>query len=99
VVAGLLAGSVVIRLVVARVTRQRLSAGLVATAQLGVPAAVAALGLSEGVIDAGVAGAIVAAALGSLALCSLGAALMARAPSPGLGAAVVRPAPGGGPGP
>jgi len=81
VVAGLLVCNVVIRLVVARLTGQRLGAGLVATAQLGVPAAVAALGLSQGIIDPGLAGAIVAAALGSLALTSLGAVLMRRTPA------------------
>ena len=77
----------------ARVTGQGLPAGLVASAQLGVPAAVAALGLSQGVIDPGVAGAIVAAALGSLAACSVGAALMARASSPAAGEVAVPAAP------
>ena len=93
VAGGLLAGSLVVHLVVARVTGQGLPAGLVASAQLGVPAAVAAIGLSEGIIDPGLASAIVAAALGSLALCGVGAVLMARAPSPAVGAAAVRAAP------
>jgi len=92
VAGGLLAASLILHLVVARLTGQGLPAGRVASAQLGVPAAVAALGLSEGVIDPGVAGAIVVAALGSLAACSAGAALMARAPSATVGAAAVRAA-------
>ena len=93
VAGGLLAASLIVHLVVARVTRQSLPAGLVATAQLGVPAAVAALGLSLGVIDPGLAGAIVAAALGSLAACSVGAALMARTSSPATGEVAIPAAP------
>jgi Kef-type K+ transport system membrane component KefB len=99
VVGGLLAGSAIIHLVAARLTGQRFPAGLVASAQLGVPAAVAALGLSEGVLDPGVAGAIVTAALGSLALCSVGVALMARAQSSSVGAAAGPAAPSGVPEP
>ena len=44
--------------------------GLVASAQLGVPAAIATLGLSEHVLSAAVATAIVAAALVSLGVCT-----------------------------
>lgn len=54
-------------------TRQRPAAGLLASAQLGVPSAVAALGLSERVITPTQAGAIMAAAVISLAACSIGA--------------------------
>jgi Kef-type K+ transport system membrane component KefB len=63
-------------LAVALTTRQRPAAALLASAQLGVPAAVAALGLSEGVITADQAGAIITAALISLAACAIGAALL-----------------------
>ncbi len=87
VAGGLLAASLIVHLVVARITGQSLPAGLVASAQLGVPAGVAALGLSQGIIDPGVAGAIVVAALGSLAACGVGAALRARAPAGRVGAA------------
>ncbi|MDE3070919.1 MAG: cation:proton antiporter, partial [Acidobacteriota bacterium] len=48
------------------------SAGLAASAQLGVPAAIASIGLAEGVLSGTVATAIVAAALVSLAVCTLG---------------------------
>jgi hypothetical protein len=63
-------------LVAAAVTRQRLSAGLVASAQLGVPSAIVALGLNEHVITATQAAAIVLAALTSLAVCALGTYLL-----------------------
>jgi hypothetical protein len=64
--------------VAAVVSRQRPAAGLVATAELGVPAAVVALGLSEHVISSGQGAAIVAAALVSVGVCSAGAALLDR---------------------
>ncbi|HYB24502.1 MAG TPA: cation:proton antiporter [Solirubrobacteraceae bacterium] len=64
--------NVVIHLAAALVTRRPLSAGLVASAQLGVPAAVASLGLAEGVLSNTVATAIIAAALASLVVCTLG---------------------------
>jgi len=54
------------------------AAGMLATAQMGVPAAVATLGLAAGVLDPGQAAAVLAAVLGSLALCAAGAALLAR---------------------
>lgn len=52
--------------------RRPLGAGLAASAQLGVPAAVASLGTAEGVLSNTVATAIVTAALVSLAVCTLG---------------------------
>src|SRR6185437_5380388 len=55
VAGGLLAASLIVHLVVARITGQSLPAGLVASAQLGVPAGFAALGLSQVIIDPGVA--------------------------------------------
>ena len=64
--------------VAALASRQRPAAGLVATAELGVPAAVVALGLSEHVIDSGQGAAIVAAALVSVGVCAAGAHLLAR---------------------
>jgi len=81
---GLNAG---IRLLVARLTGQPVGAGLVATAQLGVPAAVVALGLQTHVISPGVGGAIVGAALVSVALTAAGASMLrpvhpAAAPAP-----------------
>jgi hypothetical protein len=49
--------------------------GLLATAQMGVPAAVASLGLAAGWLTAAQAAAILAAALGSLGIAALGSRL------------------------
>jgi Kef-type K+ transport system membrane component KefB len=68
----------VVHLLAAVATRQQLAAGLLASAQLGVPSAVVALGLSEQVITATQAAAIIAAALISLGACSAGAARLNR---------------------
>jgi Kef-type K+ transport system membrane component KefB len=77
-VAALAALNVTIHLVAAALLRHPLAVGLAASAQLGVPAAVASLGLSEGVLSPGTATAIVASALVSLAVCSFGVALLGR---------------------
>ncbi len=69
--AALAALNVAIHLLAVLLTHRRLSAGLVACAQLGVPAAVASLGLAEHVLSNTVATAIVAAALVSLVICTL----------------------------
>lgn len=70
--------NVAIHLAAAAIGRVRPSAGLAATAQLGVPAAAASLGLSEHILSAQVATAIVAAAFVSLAVCTLGVELLLR---------------------
>ncbi len=70
--AALAALNVAIHLAAVAIVRRPLSAGLTATAQLGVPAAVASLGLSEGVLSSTVATAIVAAAVVSLGVCTVG---------------------------
>jgi len=70
--------SVGIHLLVAKLTRQPMGAGLVATAQFGVPAAVVSLGLQEHVISAAVGGAIVFGALLSLATTVAGTSLLRR---------------------
>ncbi len=73
--AGALAAlNVVIHLLAVLLAAPPLATGLVATAQLGVPAAIASLGLSEHVLSADVATAIVAAALVSLGVCTIGVA-------------------------
>jgi Kef-type K+ transport system membrane component KefB len=64
--------NVAIHLAAVALVRRPLSAGLTATAQLGVPAAVASLGLAEGVLSGTVATAIVAAAVVSLGVCTVG---------------------------
>ncbi len=74
--AAIIGLNVGIHLAAAALTRQPTGAGLAATAQLGVPAAVVTLGLQENVIGPGVGGAIVIAALASLAATVAGTALM-----------------------
>jgi Kef-type K+ transport system membrane component KefB len=76
--ATLLALNVAIHLAAAAIARHPPGAGLAAAAQLGVPAAVASLGLSEHILSRPVATAIVAAAVASLAVCTLGVGLLLR---------------------
>lgn len=77
-VAALTLLNVAIRLVSVALLRQPAAVALAASAQLGVPAAVASLGLAEQVIDPSVATAIVAAALLSLAVGTVGVERLAR---------------------
>lgn len=58
------------------------SVGLLASAQIGVPAAVIALGLPAHAINQGQASAIFCAALASIAACSIGAANLRRQQAP-----------------
>lgn len=75
--AGSLAAlNVVIHLLAIAPTRKPPAAGLAASAQLGVPAAIASLGLSEHVLSADAATAIVVAALVSLGVCTVGVELL-----------------------
>jgi Kef-type K+ transport system membrane component KefB len=70
--AALVALNVLVHALAALLTRQPPAAGLAATAQLGVPAAIVALGLEQHILTSGEASAIVAAALASLALTAVG---------------------------
>lgn len=91
---GVLAAlSVAIHLAAALLTRRPLRVGLAANAQLGVPAAVASLGLAGHVLTSRVAAAIVAAALVSLLVSTLGVASLVRGESPGAGAPASAPTP------
>ena len=76
--AELVALNLVVHAVAALLTRQPLAAGLAATAQLGVPAAVVTLGLQLQILTSGEAAAIVAAALASLPLTAVGVSLLGR---------------------
>jgi hypothetical protein len=77
--AGALAAlNVAIHLLAAAILRRPLVGALAATAQLGVPAAVASLGLSEHVLSPVTATAIVVAALVSLGVCTLGVERLVR---------------------
>ena len=74
----LVAFNVGLHLIAALLTRQPVAAGLTATVQLGVPAAVSTLGLQEGILTGGEAAALMVAALASIAISELGVALLVR---------------------
>jgi Kef-type K+ transport system membrane component KefB len=76
--AELLLLNFVVHAVAALITRQPFASGLAATAQLGVPAAVVTLGREKNILTSGEGAAIVAAALGSLALTAAGVTLLGR---------------------
>jgi Kef-type K+ transport system membrane component KefB len=78
--AALAALNVAIHLAAAKLTRRPAGAGLAASAQLGVPAAVASLGLAEHVLSKEVATAIVVAALVSVGVCAVGVARLVARP-------------------
>ncbi len=83
VLAGALAAlNVVIHLLAVALAHRTVAAGLAASAQLGVPAAIASLGLAEHVLSASVATAIVVAALVSLGVCTAGVARLVRLYAP-----------------
>jgi Kef-type K+ transport system membrane component KefB len=85
--------NVAIHLLAVALTRGSVAAGLAASAQLGVPAAVASLGLSEHVLSTSAATAIVVAALVSLGVCTLGVQqLVRRYGTPASAAAAASPA-------
>ena len=73
---ALLVLNVAIHLLAAVVSRQRVPAALIATAQLGVPAAVVTVGLQEHVLTAAQGAAIIVAALASLGTATLGTTLL-----------------------
>jgi Kef-type K+ transport system membrane component KefB len=75
--AALTIGTVLVPVIVAAVTRLPLWSGLLAAAELGVPSAVAAVGLANNALTPGQAAAIVGTAAVSLAVASLGASLRA----------------------
>ena len=70
--------SVAMRLLAARIVRTSAAGALAASAQLGVPAAVASLGVSQHVISEATATAIVASALMSLAVGTVGVQRIVR---------------------
>jgi Kef-type K+ transport system membrane component KefB len=70
--------NVAAHVVAAAVTRQRMPAALIASAQLGVPAAVVTLGFQEKLLNPAQGAAIITAALVSLGIATLGTALLAR---------------------
>jgi Kef-type K+ transport system membrane component KefB len=75
---ALVALNVLIHALAALLVRRPLAGGLVASAQLGVPAAIASLGLADRVLSSTVATAIVASAVVSLVVCTLGVEALVR---------------------
>ncbi len=81
--AGVLAVlNVAIHLAATTLTGRPAPAGLAASAQLGVPAAIASLGLADGVLSPTVATAIVVSALVSLLVCTVGVQRLIAASKP-----------------
>jgi Kef-type K+ transport system membrane component KefB len=72
--------AIAVHLVVSIVIRAPKAVGLLASAQVGVPAAVIALGLPDHAINQGEASAIFCAALVAIGACAAGAAILRRAP-------------------
>lgn len=75
----LVIATVAVHLVAGAVTKQRPPAALLASAQLGVPSAIAALGLTDHVISSTVAAAILTAAMATVVICGIGGARLADA--------------------
>jgi Kef-type K+ transport system membrane component KefB len=75
---GLVLAAVVVHMLVALILRRPVALGLLATAALGVPSAVVAIGLRQGILDAGQATAIVTAVLATIATSSVGGVLLGR---------------------
>ncbi len=96
---ALIVGMVLVHLIAGVVIRAPAWVALIVTAQLGVPAAVVKLGLSDGVLTAGQGAAIILAALASLGICAAGTAIASAARSgrraPSGSASAPRAQPGG----
>jgi Kef-type K+ transport system membrane component KefB len=76
--AALIAGMVIVHVLAAQLIHSPIWTGLIVTAQLGVPAAVAKLGLADGVLQPGQGAAIIIGALASLVVCAAGTSLAKR---------------------
>jgi Kef-type K+ transport system membrane component KefB len=89
---GVAALTAAVHVAAAIATRQPSASGLVSSAQLGVPAAIVALGVPAHVITETQAAAIIAASVLSLGVCAAGAAALSRRQQrSGTGAAVPAP--------
>jgi Kef-type K+ transport system membrane component KefB len=89
---ALLAAAIVAcHVVVAVVMRMPWPSGLLASAQLGLPAGVVSLGLTEHILTAGQGAAIVGSALITLAVASTGAVLLSRSLAPAAPAPIAAP--------
>jgi len=74
----LAAGTIAVHVLVSLAIRAPRAIGLLASAQMGVPAAVIALGLPDHTLDQGQASAIFCAALVTIAACAAGSAILRR---------------------
>jgi Kef-type K+ transport system membrane component KefB len=75
---GVVLGSMLVHIAAARIWRLPVGSGLAASAQLGVPSAIASIGLQLGTLTPAQASALMAAAVGSLAMCAIGAGMLGR---------------------
>jgi Kef-type K+ transport system membrane component KefB len=78
--AGLIVGMAAVHILAGFAIRAPVWTSMIVTAQLGVPAAVAKLGLAQGVLSAGEAAAVVVGALVSLGICAVGTAIARGGP-------------------
>lgn len=76
----LVLGTLVVHLVAGLAARQQVAASVVASAQLGVPSALVALGLADHVISSTVGAAILTAAMATVVICGIGASRMTSSP-------------------
>jgi Kef-type K+ transport system membrane component KefB len=70
--------TIVVHVIVSKLVKLPAASGLMATAQLSLPAAIVSIGMATRTITSGQGAAIVGASLMSLITCSIGAALMSR---------------------
>lgn len=90
--AGLIVGMAIVHILAGFAIRAPVWTSMIVTAQLGVPAAVAKLGLSQGVLSAGEGAAVIVGALVSLGVCAAGAAIARGRPRAAPAAAPAQPA-------
>lgn len=72
--------TLLVHVIVAKIVRLPLASGMAASVQMGLPAALVSLGLSNNLLTGGQGAAIIGAALLTLVFCSIGTALLARVP-------------------
>ena len=77
-VAALIVGMVAVHVLAGLVIRAPVWTALIVTAQLGVPVAIANLGLADGLLKPGEGAAIIVAALASLGVCAVGTEVAKR---------------------
>ncbi len=75
----LVALALAVHVIASRLTGQPVAAGVLASAQLGVPSAIVALGLTEHVLSANEAGAIITAAMATVIISGAASSVLARA--------------------